>query len=77
MILQLIKFRQVQFLQAILSLLPVSNNKIVFANFLGRGMGGSPKYIAEEMFRQGLPYDLGWRVMRTNLFLLVIRPSAL
>ena len=66
MILQLIKFRLVQFLQAILSLLPVSKNKIVFANFLGRGMGGSPKYIAEEILRQGLPYDMVWLVSDTS-----------
>ncbi len=66
MIIQLIKFRLVQFLQAILSLLPVSKNKIVFANFLGRGMGGSPKYIAEEILRQGLPYDMVWLVSDTS-----------
>ena len=66
MILQILKYRLIQCLHFILSLLPVSKNKIVFANFLGRGMGGSPKYIAEEMLRQALPYDMVWLVSDTN-----------
>ena len=66
MIIQILKFRLIQCLHFILSLLPVSKNKIVFANFLGRGMGGSPKYIAEEMLRQGLPYDMVWLVSNTS-----------
>lgn len=40
--------------------LPISRKKIVFCNFCGRGMGGSPKYIAEELLRERLPYDLVW-----------------
>lgn len=35
-------------------------NKIVFANFNGRGYGENPKYIAEEIINQGLPFDLVW-----------------
>ena len=45
----------------LLSLFPVSD-KIVFLNFWGRGYGDSPKYIAEEIIRQGLPYQLVWLV---------------
>lgn len=41
---------------------PVSRNKIVFSNFLGRGFGDNPKYIAEEIIRRNLPYDLVWLV---------------
>lgn len=40
--------------------LPVRREKVVFCNFSGRGMGGSPKYIAEELLREHLPYDLVW-----------------
>ena len=40
--------------------LPVSKRKIVFLNFNGKGWGDNPKYIAEEILRQHLPYDLVW-----------------
>ena len=39
---------------------PVKSNKIIFSNFNGRGYGDNPKYIAEELLRQNLPYDLVW-----------------
>ena len=42
--------------------LELSSNKIVFVNFMGRGYGCNPKYIAEEILRQNLPYDLVWLV---------------
>lgn len=41
-------------------------DKIVFMYFWGRGYGDSPKYIAEEIIRQGLPYDLVWLVQDMN-----------
>ena len=41
-------------------------NKIVFVNFLGRGYGDSSKYIAAEIIRQSLPYDLVWLVHDMN-----------
>jgi len=37
-------------------------NKIVFNNFNGKGYGCNPKYIAEEIIRQKLPYELVWLV---------------
>lgn len=37
-------------------------DKIVFANFNGRGFGCNPKYIAEELLRQNVPYDMVWLV---------------
>lgn len=58
----LIKFRLTGLLHSLLRMLSVRRGKVVFANFLGRGMGGSPKYIAEEILREGLPYDLVWLV---------------
>ncbi len=37
-------------------------NKIVFNNMNGKGYGCNPKYIAEEIIRQDLPYELVWLV---------------
>ena len=49
--------------------LPIKSNKIVFDNFCGRGLGDSPMYIAEEIIRQGLNYDMVWLVkdMKTDM----------
>ena len=44
-----------------LALLP-KQKKVVFVNFFGRGYGDNPKYIAEEIIRQSLPYKLVWLV---------------
>lgn len=38
----------------------VQKNKVVFSNFLGRGFGDNPKYIAREILRQGLDWELVW-----------------
>ena len=48
--------------QKILNCLPVKKDKIVFNNFNGRGYGCNPKYIAQELLRRGLGYDLVWLV---------------
>ena len=45
----------------VFSLLP-KKQKIAFVNFCGRGFGDNPKYIAEEILRQRLPWDLVWLV---------------
>ena len=45
-----------------LLLAPISKNKILFDNFGGRGYGDNPKFIADEILRQGLGYDLVWMV---------------
>lgn len=55
-----VHFKALNLIHSVLKAFPVRQGKIVFANFLGRGMGGSPKYIAEEILREGLPYDLVW-----------------
>lgn len=46
---------------------PVNRKKIVFNNFRGHGYGDSPKYIAEEIIRRKLPYDLVWLVDDMNM----------
>lgn len=40
--------------------LPVKKNKIVFIHDFGKGYGDSPKYIAQEIIRRNLPYDMVW-----------------
>ncbi len=42
--------------------IPIINNKIVFANFKGNGYGCNPKYIAEEILKRNLQYELIWLV---------------
>lgn len=43
--------------------LSIKNNKIVFSNTKGNlGYGCNPKYIAEELLKQKLPYELVWLV---------------
>ena len=37
-------------------------DKIVIANFNGRGFGCNPKYIALELLRQKVPYEIVWLV---------------
>ena len=41
---------------------PIKSNKIVFSNFFGRAYGDNPKYIAEEIIRQKLNYDMVWLI---------------
>ena len=47
----------------------IQKNKIIFNNFNGKGYGDSPKYIANEIIKQRLPYDLVWivRNKETNM----------
>ena len=52
-------------LNLLLSVFP-TQRKIVFVNFAGRGYGDSPKYIADEILRQKLPYDLVWLSYNMN-----------
>lgn len=46
---------------------PIQKNKIVFINFNGKGFGCNPKYIAEEIIRQKLEYDMVWLVNNLNV----------
>lgn len=47
--------------------LPVKSNKIVFLHDFGNGYGDSPKYMAEEIMKRGLPYDMVWLVNSLSL----------
>ena len=40
--------------------IPINNKKIVFNCHQGRGMGDNPKYIAKEILKQNLDYELVW-----------------
>lgn len=51
---------------AIFTRMDISRNKIVFVNFDGKGYGCNPKYIAEEILRRNLPFDLVWLVNDEN-----------
>lgn len=46
--------------------LPVRKNKIVFFHDFGNGYGDSPKYIAEEIIRRGLNWDMVWVTNQDN-----------
>lgn len=47
------------FLSSICTLFPIKENKVLMDNFHGKGYGGNPKYIAEEMLqRKG--FDIVW-----------------
>lgn len=41
-------------------LFPVKQNKIVFCNYVGKGYGCNPKYIAEEILKRKKEWDLVW-----------------
>lgn len=39
---------------------PIKKNKIVFCNYLGKGYGCNPKYIADELLSRGNNYEMIW-----------------
>lgn len=53
-------------LMKIVSNLHINKKKIVFSNFLGRGYGDNPKYIAEELLSRSESLDLVWIVNELN-----------
>lgn len=52
----------------------IRNNKIVICNYFGKGYGDNGKYIAEEIIKQGLKYDLVW-LLREELIGMVEFPA--
>lgn len=55
-----IKMDIVSINRAKFSKLPIKNNRIVLNNFGGKGYGCNLKYIAEEIIRRNLPYEILW-----------------
>lgn len=53
-------------LKRILCFCPIQSRKIVFVNYHGKGYGDNPKYIAEEIIRQRLPWRMIWLVNRED-----------
>ncbi len=51
-----------EFLKKMINFIPfkVNSQKIIFDNFLGKGYGCNPKYIAEELIRQNIDCDMVW-----------------
>lgn len=40
--------------------LPIHKKKVIFCNFYGGGFGDNPKFIAEEMIRRKLDFEMYW-----------------
>lgn len=47
---------------------PVKKNRIILNNFNGKGFGDSPKYIANEIIKQKLPFELIWIVKNKKTY---------
>jgi len=39
---------------------PLNNKKVVFGNFYGGGFGDNPKFIAEELLKRDLGFEMYW-----------------
>ena len=50
------------FLYYIFRIFPIQKNKIFIQSFNGKGYGDNPKYIVEEILRQGLDFVIVWAV---------------
>ena len=46
--------------------LPIKKNKIVFVKDNGKGFACNLRYVAEEIIRQGFPYDMVWLVNNSS-----------
>lgn len=55
------KARLLSFLFWIMKIFPINKNKIVFSTFEGDGgFCCNPRYIAEELYRRNVPYEMVW-----------------
>lgn len=59
--------KAITFLYYLFRLFPVQKNKIVFCNYVGKGYGCNPKYIAEELLRRRQNLDMVWMTKNTAL----------
>lgn len=62
-----IKIDRTKYFQNKCKNLKIQKNKIVFNNFQGGLYGCNPKYIAEEIIKRKLPYDIYWLCKDINL----------
>jgi len=56
----IIKFIFYSFFYYFFRIFPIKKNKIFFQNFNGKGYGDNPKYIAQEILRRNLDFELVW-----------------
>lgn len=49
-----------RFLKILFFPFPITKGKIVLDNFGGKGYGDNPKYLADEIIRQNLPFKIVW-----------------
>ena len=45
---------------------PLKTKKVVFGNFYGGGFGDNPKFIAEELLRRNLGFEMYWMLEDTK-----------
>lgn len=56
------RFPRTKRFQSLCEQTEIVQNKIVFSNFVGKGYGCNPKYIAEQIIKEDLDYELVWLV---------------
>ncbi|GEN57843.1 hypothetical protein GCM10012290_23870 [Halolactibacillus alkaliphilus] len=59
-----LKFSVIRAFSTLFFILPIKKNKIIICNYFGKGYGDNGKYIAEEIIKQGLDYDMVWMLKR-------------
>lgn len=62
-----IKFTFLNFFKAIFICLPVNNDKVVLQNFLGKGYGDNPKYLADEILLSKKKKKLVWLISKPDV----------
>lgn len=62
-----LKWRLKPVFKYVCSILPIQKNKIIFNCYSGRAYADSQKYIANEILRQNLPFQLVWLVKDNNV----------
>ena len=45
---------------------PLKTKKVVFGNFYGGGFGDNPKFIAEELLKRDLGFEMYWMLEDVN-----------
>ncbi len=61
------KHLKITMLHYLYRIFPIQKNKIVFCNYVGKGYGCNPKYIAEELIKRNIKLDMVWLTKDTSL----------